>query len=156
MSNAALPLVAALALTGSAFAQSALDDPLQTASPAFEAAMSEVLDGAGEGAHLLRCAGAFQAFVVYAGDGSELAELATERETDFAIFAGLIWRAETGGTDAESFEAIVPYIAGAADLYVQRMIDNHTANGSVFDDGLEARIGFCNLLHTRLMGDEAG
>lgn len=123
------------------------------AQPAgFEDRIGAALAGSGENAGLMRCAGLFRAFRLYAGDDSELGATAAEREGDFAVFAAISWQDETDNDDIDAALAfVVPYIDAGTDLYLERMIENHRATDTVFDDDLEESIAFCNALRVRLL-----
>lgn len=115
---------------------------------AFETAMAEALDGAGQAASLLRCTALFRAFRLYAGDETELGATAASRETDLAVAGVVIWQNETGAGDLDTaFATIVPIVGDATDLFLARMVANQEDAGSVFDPGLEPELAFCDTLH---------
>jgi hypothetical protein len=135
-------LVLALGLTpGMALAQT---DP-------FEAAMEEALTDAGTAGSLIRCTSLFRAFRLYAGEGTQVGATAAARETDLAVASVVIWQNDMGVTELDTaFEAIVPMVGDATDLYLARMSANRDAIDSVFDDTLETELTFCGTLHDEI------
>lgn len=130
------------------------DAPELAAGPpeGFEDAMSAILAEAGMAHGLIRCAALFRAFRVYAGDLSEIGEMAAERETDMGVFSVIVWQNENGIEDnEEAFAAIVPIVEGATELFFGRMIENQRATGTVFDTDLEGNLGYCNALRDQLL-----
>lgn len=132
--KAGLPVLGVLALSTAA----------ATAQPeGFGARMDATLAPAGDVAPFLRCAGLFRAFRLLAGEDTETGADALDREVDLAVLASLLREAETGaGRDAVMAE-IVPLIAGAAELYLDRMVANDAATGRVLDDGLAGSLAVC-------------
>jgi hypothetical protein len=131
-------------------------DPPPGETEAFTAAMEEALSGTGNAAGLLRCTAVFRAFHVYAGPGTEVGETAAARETDMAVTAVVIWQSETGTEDLDSaFDAVVPMVTAATELYLDRMVDNAETGDSVFDPAIEADLAYCNALHGRIMDRDA-
>ncbi|AHM05682.1 hypothetical protein roselon_03424 [Roseibacterium elongatum DSM 19469] len=125
-----------------------------TAPDGFETAMEAALAEAGTGAQLVRCTALFRAFRLYAGDETDLGRMAAERETDMAVFSVMVWQDDTGSDDMDAaFATVVPWVTEATELYLDRMVDNQAALGTVFDPDLEANLGFCNALRDRLTGD---
>jgi hypothetical protein len=144
---------AALALwllaTAAAEAQA---DPPPGETEAFAAAMAVALEGTGSAASLLRCSALFRAFHVYAGPGTEVGETAAARETDMAVTAVVVWQNETGTDDLDiAFDAVVPVVTAATELYLDRMVENSETGDSVFDPALEAELAYCTALHARIM-----
>jgi hypothetical protein len=140
---AAAGTAAAIALAAPAASQT----PPAGETQAFAAAMAETLDGAGEAAPLVRCAGLFRAFRVVAGEDSEAGATAAEYETDLAVTASVVWQQATGAAEARAaFDAIVPMVAGAAELFLDRMAANRADGGSVFDDALDTELAYCDAL----------
>jgi hypothetical protein len=127
--------------------------PAQVAQPEgetddFAQAMESVLAEAGEARPLLRCTALYRAFRLYAGADSEIGATAAERETDLATTAAVIWQDETGTRDlSRAFEAIVPMMAEATELFLARMVDNAGPEGNVLDPALEADLAYCDALH---------
>jgi len=134
-----------------------LSEPsLAQTDTAFETEMREALDEAGTAGSLIRCTSLFRAFRLYAGDESEIGTTAAARETDLAVASVVIWQNETDTDDLETaFEAIVPMVGTATDLFVARMGANQDAQGSVFDAGIETELTFCNTLHSE-MAEQTG
>jgi hypothetical protein len=114
--------------------------------------MDEVLAPGGGAAPMLRCAGLFRAFRLLVGDDTELGAEALEGEVDLAVAAGLMRETETGAEAAAALEEIVPVIAAAAELYLDRMVANEAAAGSVMDDGLDETLSACSELRSALGG----
>jgi hypothetical protein len=139
------------------FAVLATAAPAQVAPPvaetdAFGQAMERVLADAGEAAPLLRCTALFRAFRLYAGADSEVGGIAAEHETDLATTAAVVWQDETGTSDlARAFEAIVPMMAEATELFLARMAENAEPEGNVLDPALEADLAWCDALHGEIV-----
>lgn len=131
-----------------ATAASAQVPPPEGETDAFAQAMDSVLAEAGEATPLLRCTALFRAFRLYAGADSEIGGIAAEHETDLATTAAVVWQDETGTPDlARAFEAIVPMMAEATELYLARMAENAEPEGNVLDPALEADLARCDALH---------
>ncbi len=135
-----------------AFLALALALPAAAQPAGFSEAMDEVLAPGGGAAPMLRCAGLFRAFRLLVGDDTELGAEALEGEVDLAVAAGLMRETETGAEAAAALEEIVPVIAAAAELYLDRMVANEAAAGSVMDDGLDETLSACAELRGALGG----
>lgn len=147
-------LGAALALCAATLAA-----PAQTDT--FEDAMAQALSDAGAAQSLIRCTALFRAFRLYAGDDTELGATAALRETDLAVTGVVIWQRDPerdGGIDdlEAAFDAIVPMVGDATELYLARMRGNHEAGGSIFDDGLDSELTYCNTLHREIEARSEG
>jgi hypothetical protein len=130
----------------------ALAGPAAAQPAGFADAMDEVLAPGGEAAVLLRCAGLFRAFRLLVGEDTEVGAAALEGEVDLAVAAGLLRETETGAEAAMAMEEIAPMIAAAAELYLDRMVANEAASGSVMDDGLDETLSACSELRSALGG----
>ncbi len=143
-------LCAALSVSLATAAPAQPDAP-EGETQAFAAAMQAALAEGGSASLLLRCTALFRAFRLYAGEGTEIAATAAEHETGLAVAAVVVWQDETGTEDLETaFEAIVPMVTDATDLFLARMSDNQDAAGRVFDDALEAELTYCDTLHDEI------
>jgi hypothetical protein len=117
------------------------------AQPAsFAEAMHEALAEGGAATPWLRCAGLFRAFRLLAGRETELGAQALEAELDLAVVSAVLREDETGAAPGTAMEEIVPLIGAAAELYLDRMVDNEAGAASVMDDGLRASLEVCATL----------
>lgn len=126
--------------------------PAQGGAPAaFAEAMEDALAEAGSAASLVRCTALFRAFRLYAGTGTEVGTTAAEHETGLAVAAAVVWQDEAGTAELETaFEAIVPMVSAATDLFLLRMSNNQDAGGNVLDEALQADITYCDTLHDEI------
>lgn len=125
--------------------------PAQAQDDAFTRRMDTVLAAAGESAPFLRCTGFFQAFRVLAGVESEPGAAALQRELDLAVMSTLLRQQETGAEEAAVMDEIRPLIEAAATLYVDRIVANEAATGTVMDDGLQETLGACSELRLQFL-----
>lgn len=134
-------MIAALCLPQTAWAQNtAPDEQLDT-----------ILAPASDRAPLVGCAALFRAFRLYAGEDTEVGQSATEREQDMIVFATLVWQASENLSMDDALAAIIPILADATELYLDRFVENNETTGSVFGDNLEGRVTFCNALRDELV-----
>jgi hypothetical protein len=125
-----------------------------SAQPAgFSEQMDAALAPAGDLAPFLRCTGLYQAFRLLAGAETEVGAEALEGEIDLAIVSSVLRQRETGATRDEVMEEIAPLIAAAAQLYLDRMVDNDDETDSVMDEGLTETLSACATLRRDYMGD---
>lgn len=128
-----------------------LSAPAALAQPAgFSDRMDEALAPVGDLAPFLRCTGVFQAFRLLAGEDTEVGAAALEREVDMALLSSLLRQRETDAGQDAVMEEIAPLIAAAAQLYLDRMVANENATGSVMDDGLAGTLQACASLRQDL------
>jgi hypothetical protein len=120
------------------------------ASPEFEADINAAFVDAGPERLLMRCAALFRALGVAAGDGTDLNILATELETDMAVFATMLRQDATDEDTDIAVAAVGALIRDATTLYMQRFIDNRAAGGDMIDDIANENLIYCRGLRDRL------
>lgn len=125
--------------------------PAQAQDDTFARQMDDALAPAGDTAPFLRCTGFFQAFRVLAGVESEPGAAALERELDLAVMSTLLRQQETGADEAAVMDEIHPLIEAASALYVDRIVANEAATGTVMDDGLRETLEACSELRLQFL-----
>ena len=131
--------------------------PALAQTDAFESAMEDTLSDAGNAGSLIRCTALFRAFRIYAGEDTLVGATSAMRETDLAVTSVVIWQSDKGETDLDTaFEAIVPMVGAATDLFLGRMGANRDAGDSVFDDGIETELAYCSTLHDEIEAQSNG
>lgn len=118
----------------------------------FTERMDTALTPAGDLAPFLRCTGLYQAFRLLAGEDTEVGAEALEGEVDMAVVSSVLRQRETGASQEAVMQEITPLIAAAARLYLDRMVANDDATGSVMDDGLSDTLAACASLRQDYMG----